>query len=113
MSRSLHLTRHCLGLDTRIECVVLPLAGDNGLWMLICAAGMAGARPSTIKAQGPFHGACAAQAVLDDIADNLRAMGYYPCADVAVWRLPIQAELRRLNARRGHGQGHQFSLPEP
>ena len=41
MSRSLNLTRHCLGLDTRIECVVLPLAGNNGLWTLICAAGMA------------------------------------------------------------------------
>lgn len=112
MSRSLHLTRHCLGLDTRIECVVLPLAGDHGLWALICAAGMSGAQPSTVKAQGPFHGAYAAQIVLDDIAENLLAMGYGPCAEVPVWRVHIQAELRRLNAQRGYSQGRQLSRPD-
>lgn len=102
MSRSLNLTRHCLGLDTRIECVVLPLAGNNGLWTLICAAGMAGAQPSTIKAQGPFHGAFAAESILVDIAENLQGMGYEQAADVPIWRLHIQAELRRLNGDRGH-----------
>ncbi len=56
MSRTLCLTRQCLGLVTRIECVILPLAGDNGLWTLICAAGISGTQPSAIRAQGPFHG---------------------------------------------------------
>lgn len=46
MSRTLCLTRQCLGLVTRIECVILPLAGDNGLWTLICAAGISGTQPS-------------------------------------------------------------------
>ena len=32
MSRSLCLTRQCLGLMTRIECVIRPLSGDNGMW---------------------------------------------------------------------------------
>lgn len=102
MLRYLNLTRHCLGLDTRIECAVLPLAGNGGLWALICAAGMSAAQPSTIKAQGPFHGAYAAQSILIDIAESLRVMGYEPCAEVAIWRLHIQAQLRRLNAQRGH-----------
>lgn len=102
MSRNLNLTRHCLGLDTRIECAVLPLAGNNGLWALICAAGMAGAHPSAIKAQGPFHGAFVAESILVDIAESLHGMGYEPCTDVSIWRLHIQAELRRLNAERGH-----------
>ena len=53
MSRSLCLTRQCLGLAMRIECVIKPLAGDNGRWTLLCAAGMSGAQPSAIKAQGP------------------------------------------------------------
>ena len=43
MSRSLCLTRHCLGMITRIECEVRPLAGEQGLWTLLCAAGMAAA----------------------------------------------------------------------
>jgi hypothetical protein len=112
MSRSLNLTRHCLGLDTRIECVVLPLAGNNGLWALICAAGMSAAQPSAIKAQGPFHGAFAAESILTDIAENLRGMGYEPCTDVPIWRLHIQAELRRLNAERGHPLGDCQFQPE-
>ncbi|MGE6792602.1 hypothetical protein ACQKFS_11305 [Pseudomonas guineae] len=112
MSRSLNLTRHCLGLDTRIECVVLPLAGDNGLWVLICAAGMSGAQPSAVKAQGPFHGPFVAEGILTDIAENLLGMGYEPCTDVPIWRLHIQAELRRLNAARGHHLGDSQFLPE-
>jgi hypothetical protein len=102
MSRLLNLTRHCLGLETRIECVVLPLAGNNGLWTLICAAGMSAAQPSTVKAQGPFRGAFAAENILSDIAENLHGMGYEPCTEVPIWRLHIQAELRRFNAECGH-----------
>lgn len=112
MSRSLNLTRHCLGLDTRIECMVLPLAGSEGLWALICAAGMAGAQPSAIKAQGPFRGALSAERILVDIAENLCVMGYQPCSDVPIWRLHIQAALRRLNAERGHPVGDFQSQPD-
>ncbi len=112
MSRHLNLTRHCLGLDTRIECVVLPLAGNNGLWTLICAAGMSGAQPSAMKAQGPFHGAFAAEDILAEIAENLCGMGYEPCTDVPIWRLHIQAELRRLNAERGHALSDCQFRPE-
>ncbi|PTS85325.1 hypothetical protein DBR00_05935 [Pseudomonas sp. HMWF032] len=112
MSRNLNLTRHCLGLDTRIECAVLPLAGNNGLWTLICAAGMSGSQPSAIKAQGPFHGACEAESILADIADNLRGMGYEPCVDVPIWRLHIQARLRQLNGERGHPLSHCQFRPE-
>ncbi|WP_405119030.1 hypothetical protein [Pseudomonas leptonychotis] len=112
MPRSLNLTRHCLGLDTRIECVVLPLAGNAGLWTLICAAGMSGAQPSTIKAQGPFRGPCAAQSILADIAESLHGMGYELSTDVPIWRLHIQAELRRLNAERGHHVGDFQFQPE-
>lgn len=50
MPRNLCLIRPCLGLTTRIECVVRPLAGENGLWTLLCAAGMSGSQPSAIKA---------------------------------------------------------------
>lgn len=113
MLRSLNLTRHCLGLVTRIECVVLPLAGNNGLWALICAAGMSAAQPSAIKAQGPFHGACAAEVILLDIAESLRGMGYEQAIDLPIWQLHIQAELRRLNAVRGYGQGQRLYHPEP
>lgn len=112
MLRYLNLTRHCLGLDTRIECAVLPLAGNSGFWTLICAAGMSAAQPSAIKTQGPFHGAYAAQRILVDIAENLRAMGYEPCADVPIWRLHIQAQLRHLNAQRGHSAAQDLFQPE-
>jgi hypothetical protein len=54
--RNLSLTRQCLGLVTRIECSIRPLAGDNGMWTLLFAAGMAGEQPSAIKAQGRFMG---------------------------------------------------------
>lgn len=112
MSRHLNLTRHCLGLDTCIECEVLPLAGNNCLWTLIFAAGMSGAQPSAIRAQGPFCGACAAESCLDDIAENLRGMGYEPSSGVPIWRLHIHAELRRLNAGRGHPLGVCQLQPE-
>ncbi len=40
MVRDLCLIRHCLGIVTRIECEVRPLADGRGLWTLLCAAGM-------------------------------------------------------------------------
>jgi hypothetical protein len=109
MPRSLCLTRQCLGLLTRIECVVLPLAGDKGLWTLICAAGLSGAQPSAIKAQGPFCGPVVAEGVLAEIAESLLVQGYEECTELPIWRLHIQAELRRLNGDRcGHQGFFQF-----
>lgn len=105
MSRNLNLTRHCLGLDTCIECRVLPLAGDTGLWALIFAAGMNAAQPSVVRAQGPFHGALAAEQVLADIAESLLGMGYEISSVPPIWHLHIQAELRRLNGERGRRLG--------
>ena len=110
MPRHLCLTRHCLGLDTRIECEIRPLAGDRGLWTLLCAAGMAAAQPSAIKAQGPFYGPRMAEGVLDAIALSLAAQGYVPALDPPIWCLHLQAELRRLNADRcRHRNDFQFS----
>ncbi|ARU89827.1 hypothetical protein [Pseudomonas sp. M30-35] len=109
MSRSLCLTRQCLGLVTRIECVVLPLAGENGLWTLICAAGISGSQPSVIKAQGPFYGPSVAEGVLAGIADSLADQGYGCCPDMLIWRLHIQSELRQLNGHRcSHLGDYQF-----
>lgn len=112
MSRSLCLTRHCLGLVTRIECAVLPLAGEKGLWTLICAAGMSGAQPSTIKAQGPFYGPLVAEGVLVAITESLAAQGYEVCDELPIWRLHIQAELRRLNGTRCRNLGDYQFKPE-
>ncbi|MEO4047208.1 hypothetical protein AAFN46_08970 [Pseudomonas sp. CAU 1711] len=103
MPRSLCLTRQCLGLTTRIECELRPLADGRGLWVLLCAAGMSAAQPSAIKAQGPFHGPFVAEAVLDSIAQCLAVQGYAPCDEPMIWRLHLQAELRRLN---GEGCRH-------
>ncbi len=112
MPRSLCLTRQCLGLDTRIECVIRPLAGENGLWTLLCAAGMAGAQPSAIKAQGPFYGPLVAESVLSAIAENLALLGYVEASDPSIWCLHMQAELRRLNAERGRHVGDYQFRPE-
>jgi phosphoribosylcarboxyaminoimidazole (NCAIR) mutase len=97
---------------TRIECEVRPLAGEQGLWILLCAAGMAAAQPSMIKAQGPFCGPYVAEQVLDGIAANLLSQGYQPSTQPPIWRLPMQAQLRRLNRERGYGQGHRQLYPE-
>ncbi|MEN0108099.1 MAG: hypothetical protein AAGC84_16975 [Pseudomonas sp.] len=112
MPRSLCLTRHCLGLITRIECVVRPLAGENGLWVLICGAGMAASQPSAIKTQGPFHGPFVAEEVLAAIADNLAELGYRQSDDPSIWCLHLQAELRRVNAARSHRLGDCQFGPE-
>lgn len=101
MPRSLCLIRQCLGLQTRIECSIRPLAGDNGLWTLLFAAGMSGEQPTAVKAQGPFHGPFVAQSVLDSIVDSLTVHGYSLADDPQIWSLHLQAQLRRLNLERG------------
>lgn len=113
MPRNLILTRDCSGIHTRIECEIRPLAGDRGLWTLICAAGMNDAQPTTIKAQGPFHGPCVAEGLLLAITRSLALQGYAQTEGPAIWRLHIQAELRRLNSERCcHPVDFQFR-PEP
>lgn len=113
MSRYLTLCRNCLGMGTRIECAALPLTDGTGVWMLICAAGMSASQPSSIKAQGPFYGAFEVEEVIEDIARNLQLMGYETCTDMPIWRLHIQAELRRLSGRAHYGSGHRQGHPEP
>ncbi len=100
MSRNLCLTRQCLGLVTRIECSVRPLAGENGMWTLLFAAGMTGEQPSTVKSQGPFHGPFVAETMLQSIVDSLTQHGYELADDPQIWSLHLQAHLRQLNAGR-------------
>lgn len=100
MSRSLCLTRQCLGLVTRIECSIRPLAGNTGMWTLLFAAGISGDQPSTLKSQGPFHGPFAAQAILDSIVQSLTLCGYQLADDPLIWCLHMQAHLREINAGR-------------
>jgi hypothetical protein len=97
MSRQICLTRECLGLSMRIECRICPLGSGNGLWTLLCAAGLANAQPTEMKVQGPFHGPLEAGRVLDAIADNLLAQGYQEDSTQPIWRVHMQAELRRIN----------------
>jgi len=112
MSRSLILIRNCLGVLTRIECVIRPLAGESGQWTLLCAAGMADAQPSVIKAQGPFHGACVAEGLLKSVASSLALQGYVESDEPAIWCLHLQAELRKLNAERSRHLGDFQFHPE-
>ncbi|MDV7210404.1 hypothetical protein SAMN04244572_00517 [Azotobacter beijerinckii] len=112
MSRTLCLTRNCLGLVIRIELAARPLAGEQGLWMLLFAAGLSGAQPSSVKAQGPFRGPLAAERVLDEVAATLGGVGYQACTDMPIWRLHLQAELRRLNGPRPCRPGNCESRPE-
>lgn len=112
MSRSLCLTRDCLGVTTRIEFTVLPLAGEQGLWTLICVAGLSARQPSAIKAQGPFHGPLVVEQLLDDIAESLADQGYGSCHEPPIWRLHAQAQLRRLNGVRGASRGVSLSLTD-
>jgi hypothetical protein len=104
MSRSLCLTRQCLGLVTRIECVVRPLSGNNGLWTLLFAAGMAGEQPTALKAQGPFQGPVAAESVLDAIAESLTLHGYQTAEEIPIWSVHLQGELRRINGDAAYSQ---------
>ena len=97
MPRNLCLTRQCLGLGTRIECSIRPLAGDNGMWTLLFAAGMTGEQPSTIKSQGPFPGPFVAETFLQSIVENLTQQGYELAQEPQIWCLHVQAHLRQLN----------------
>jgi hypothetical protein len=101
MRPSLCLTRQYLGVVTRIECTVRPLAGEQGLWTVLCVAGMDAMQPSLINAQGPFCGPCAAQEILAGIALSLQAQGYRLAGDVPIWSLHMQAKMRRLNGCSG------------
>jgi hypothetical protein len=101
MQPSLCLTRQCLGVVTRIECAVRPLAGEQGLWTVLCVAGMDAMQPSLINAQGPVCGPCAAQQILAGIALSLQAQGYQLAGDVPIWCLHMQAKMRRLNGCSG------------
>lgn len=98
MPQSLCLTRQCLGLETRIECVIRPLADGRGLWTLLCAAGLAGSQPTAVRVQGPFYGPRKAEAVLAAIVRNLREQGYAEASGPHIWELHMQAELRKVNA---------------
>ncbi|MBJ2262635.1 hypothetical protein JFT60_01440 [Pseudomonas sp. MF6772] len=102
MPRSLCLTRQCLGLVTRIECSIRPLAGDTGMWTLLFAAGMTGEQPSTIKSQGPFPGPFVAENMLESIVQSLTLHGYELADDPQIWCLHLQAHLRQLNGGRVH-----------
>jgi hypothetical protein len=94
---SLCLTRQCLGLTTRIECLIRPLSADGNTWTLLFAAGMSGEQPSSIRTQGPFAGASAAQAVMLAVAESLSLHGYRQVDDLLIWSLHLQGELRRIS----------------
>lgn len=102
MPRNLCLTRQCLGLVTRIECSIRPLAGETGMWTLLFAAGMAGEQPTAIKAQGPFHGPFVAESFLETIVESLTSHGYELADDPQIWCLHLQAQLREINGGRCH-----------
>ncbi|OUM05198.1 hypothetical protein BW686_22850 [Pseudomonas syringae] len=104
MQRSLCLTRECMGLMTRIECVMRPLPHDGAQWMVLFAAGMAGEQPSAIKSQGPFIGLPCAQSVLTAIVESLSQQDYQCLDDVSIWTLHLQAELRRIDSHLSMGQ---------
>nr|WP_312508551.1 hypothetical protein [Pseudomonas luteola] len=112
MPRSITLIRPCLGLVTRIECEVKPLAHQPGMWTLLCAAGLTGQHPTAIKAQGPFHGPVVAEAVMAAIAENLQEQGYVPASDPQIWRLHIQGELRRMSGERAQPVMRYQARPE-
>lgn len=100
MPGSLCLTRQCLGMTTRIECITRPLSGGQGLWTLLCAAGLSGKQPTVIKAQGPFRGPKAAEAVLVAIAENLCGQGYVESDALLTWQLHLHGELRKIDGPR-------------
>jgi len=102
MSRNLCLTRQCLGLETRIECSIRPLAGNTGLWTLLFAAGLSGEQPTTVKSQGPFCGPFVAETILESIVESLTLHGYRIANSPHIWCLHVQAQLRQINGQRCH-----------
>ena len=99
MSHHICLVRDYLGMSMRIEARIHALAGGNGRWTLLCAAGLSGSQPTEIKVQGPFLVAGEAARVLAAIVDNLREQGYQEVLDEPIWRLHMQARLRQLNGQ--------------
>ncbi|MFF7706103.1 hypothetical protein [Pseudomonas sp. NPDC007930] len=112
MEHAMSLTRQCLGLQTRIECMIRPVAGDQGIWTLLFAAGMAGEQPSAVKAQGPFRGPKVAESVLGAIIDSLTLHGYQVDEDPQIWNVHLHSELRKVNAERGRHLGEQVCTPD-
>jgi hypothetical protein len=112
MLPSLCLIRQYLGVVTRIECAVRPLAGDQGLWTVLCVAGMHAEQPSMINAQGPFCGPFVAQEILAEIAAALLRQGYQLAGDVPIWSLHMQAKMRRLNGHCSASRVDVQSHPE-
>ena len=112
MPRNLCLIRPCLGLTTRIECVVRPLARERTLdpalrrrHVRLPAFGDQGpGAPSTDRWWWP-KGCCA-------IADCLAQQGYIEAVDPPIWRLHLQGELRRLNGERRPHVGDYLFRPE-
>lgn len=99
MSHQICLVREYLGMSMRIEARIHALAGGNGRWTLLCAAGLSGSQPTEIKAQGPFLGVGEATRVLTAIAENLCEQGYREVLEEPIWRLHMQARLRQLNGQ--------------
>ena len=112
MPRNLCLIRPCLGLTTRIECVVRPLAERTDSGPCFAPPACPAPQPSAIKAQGPFHGPLVAEGVLQAIADCLAQQGYIEAVDPPIWRLHLQGELRRLNGERRPHVGDYLFRPE-
>lgn len=99
MSLQICLVRDYLGMRMRIEACTHALAGGNGRWVLLWAAGLSGSQPTEIKLQGPFLGAGEAGKVLAAVVDNLREQGYEEVNEVSIWRLHMQARLRQANGQ--------------
>jgi hypothetical protein len=113
MLRSVCLIRRYLGVVTRIECEVRPLAGGQGSWVVLCAAGLDAEQPSMVNLQGPFCGPCMAQEILCAIIDSLLAQGYQQASSVAIWRLHLQAQIRLLQGPRPAPLGSKQTHPKP
>lgn len=103
MSRSLCLSRQCLGLVTRIECTVRSLSDNSGRWVVLCAAGLDAAQPSAVRVLGPFQGACAAEQVMCEIGRNLQQQGYTSGSQPMIWQLHLRAALGRPAAQECSG----------
>lgn len=112
MSNHLCLEHSYAGVVTRIEGLARPLHQPDGTWYLLLAAGLSASQPSFIHSQGPFYGACEAEAGLAAIAEELLRMGYGVAAEPLSWRLHLQAELRRLAGGGVVGTEHRLSRPE-
>lgn len=112
MARDLILSRQYCGIVTRIECMIRPLSGGQGLWCLLCAAGMDSLQPSEVHARGPYHGEHECADTLRGIVASLIGQGYSLQDGPGIWSLHLHRELRQQNASRGHPARHA-PLPGP